>query len=119
MLDTSDGLADASRLLAEASGVRVVVDEDRLADRPRPPRGGRESGHRVAASPSSEGDYELLAAVPAGSVDRAIQAVRAAGGRVTVVGTVATGRGAFLRSNGREIPMPRAGWRPFRRSTAR
>ncbi len=118
MLDTSDGLADASRLLAEASGVRVVVDEDRLPVAPALRAGVASPGARRRLA-FFGGDYELLAAVPPGSVARALRAVRAAGGRATAVGSVGAGRGTFLRSNGREVRMPRAGWRPFRRSARR
>ncbi len=118
MLDTSDGLAESSRLLADASRARVVVDEGRLPLA----RGLR------AAAPSDRarrrlaffgGDYELLAAVPPRAVAPAIRAVRAVGGRLTVVGRVAPGRGARLRTARSLLPMPASGWRPFERTRGR
>ncbi|HYA57102.1 MAG TPA: hypothetical protein VEH57_01370, partial [Thermoplasmata archaeon] len=43
----------------------------------------------------------------------AARAVRKVGGRLTAVGQVRPGRGAWLRSGGRVTPMPPAGWAPF------
>jgi thiamine-monophosphate kinase len=118
MLDTSDGLADASRLLAGASGVAVVVDEALL---PWAPGLGRCVGtpHRRRTLAFYGGDYELLAAVPPGAVVRAEGAVRTAGGRLTVIGRVGRGQGAHLERAGRLVPMPPAGWRPFRKGSGR
>jgi thiamine-monophosphate kinase len=118
MLDTSDGLAESSRLLADASRVRVVVDEALLPLAP---------GLRAAAASDRArrrfaffgGDYELLAALPARSVAPAIRAVRAVGGRLTVIGRIAPGSGARLRTARSLLPMPAAGWRPFDRAHGR
>ena len=111
MLDTSDGLAEAARLLSRESGVRVEVERDAL---PVDPAAGR-----VPAGPDREaalffgGDYELLAAVPAGRVGAALRAVRRVGGVACAIGTVREGRGASLVREGGSVPMPRAGWQPF------
>jgi len=118
MLDTSDGLADASWLLAGASRVAVTVDEDRLPWAP---------GLRMEATTARRrrtlgfygGDYELLAAVPPGAVARARAAVRKEGGRLTVIGWVERGHGARLERGGRAVPMPPGGWRPFRTGPSR
>ncbi len=115
MLDTSDGLADASRLLAAASRVRVVIAEARLPlERPlrQLPRAAR------ARAVVYGGDYELLAALPAFAVARASAAVRRVGGRLTVIGWVEPGSGSWLqhgrgRERARREPMPPGGWRPF------
>lgn len=114
MLDTSDGLAEASRLLAEASRVRVEVDEERLPlvaplQAPDLPAAARRRRAFFG------GDYELLLSLSPRSFPAAERAVRRVGGRLTVVGRVARGRGAWLRSGGRTRPMPPAGWRPFAR----
>ncbi len=110
MLDTSDGLADASRLLAAASGVRVVVEEERLpvvrALR-RLPIGRR---RRLAFY---GGDYELLAAVPRASAGRLADIARRTRTPISVVGRIEAGRGAFLESRDGTLPMPRAGWKPL------
>jgi thiamine-monophosphate kinase len=113
MLDTSDGLADASALLATASACTVTVEEDLLP---------LATGLRAAASNPRElramtfygGDYELLAALPPGALRRARSAVARVGGRLTVIGRVGRGRGALLSKDGRIGPMPPGGWRPFR-----
>jgi len=114
MLDTSDGLAEASRLLADASGVRVEVNWDRIP---------LARALRTARIPLAErrrrafygGDYELLMALPTRSFPAAERAVRAIGGRLTAIGYVRRGRGAWLVSGSRVRPMPPAGWRPFSR----
>jgi thiamine-monophosphate kinase len=112
MLDTSDGIAEASRLLAEASRVRVEVDESHLPLAP-----GLE---RVAPTTAQRrnlaffgGDYELLVALSSTDFDRAQRTVRDRGGRLTAVGQVRAGRGAWLVSGGRTTEMPSAGWQPF------
>lgn len=118
MLDTSDGLAEASRLLADASHVRIEVDEERLPLVP--------SLRTEELTPAERrrralygGDYELLLSLPARSFRPAAKAVRRAGGRLTAVGRVARGRGAWLRSGATVRPMPPAGWQPFARRTRR
>lgn len=110
MMDTSDGLAESSRLLAAASGTRVVLEEDRLPL--YPPLAAR----RLARAPRLAaafygGDYELLATISPRDLRRARTALGAA--PLSVVGRVERGRGAWLASEGRVVPMPRAGWRPF------
>jgi thiamine-monophosphate kinase len=117
MLDTSDGVAEASRLLAQASGVRVLVEEDRLPLRPELRR-RRFSSARRRAIAFFGGDYELLVALAPSDLARAERAVHARGGRLTRIGRIDTGRGAWLAHGARTEPMPRAGWRPFERRWA-
>lgn len=113
MLDTSDGLAESARLLASASRVRVVVEEDRLPWAPGLARRGISRADRRALA-FFGGDYELLAAVAPDDLVRAERAVARSGGRLTPVGSVARGRGAWLVADGRVGPMPAPGWDPFR-----
>ena len=118
MLDTSDGVAEASRLLADASRVRVEVDEDRLPWTPslrKAPVSTAERRRRAFYG----GDYELLLALPARAFPAAERAVRKVSGRLTAIGRVSRGRGAWLRSEGGVRPMPPAGWQPFGRGTRR
>jgi thiamine-monophosphate kinase len=111
MIDSSDGLAEASRLLAEASQVKVVLEERRLPLAPglRSIRSAR-TRRRLAFF---GGDYELLAAVPARRVAAAQRAVRTVGGSLTPVGRVERGTGALLDTGRSVVPMPEPGWRPF------
>ena len=108
MLDTSDGLADAARLMAEASRVRVVLDERRIP---------WAQGLPATASPRDReaiaffgGDYELFAAIPPKDLARAR---RAPGVHVTLIGRVARGNGAFVVTERGVRPLPAAGWQPF------
>jgi thiamine-monophosphate kinase len=113
MLDTSDGLAESCRLLADASGVRVEVVEASLPLVPALRRVRAGAARRAAAFYG--GDYELLAAVPPRRLGAAERAVRAVGGRLRAIGAVARGRGAFLLTVSGPVPMPPAGWQPFGR----
>ena len=110
LMDTSDGLGDSARLLSESSGVRVEIDPDSL---PLAPGLGPSGDHPLPPTALFGGDYELFAALPPSRLEAATAAVRAAGGRLTVVGRVGRGRGAWLRAAGGPVPMPSAGWRSF------
>lgn len=113
MLDTSDGIAESARLLAAASRVRVVVDEERLPLDPALAR-AELSRRRRRTLAFYGGDYELLAAIPPRALAAAARAVRRVGGRLSPVGRVVPGRGAWLATRTGEIPMPPGGWDPFR-----
>ena len=110
-LDTSDGIAESARLLAAASRVRLLVEEDRLPLLPSLRKIRSTRARRAAAFYG--GDYELLAAIPPGHLSAAEREVRAVGGRLTRVGVVERGRDAFLLTRDGRRPMPGAGWRPF------
>lgn len=116
MTDTSDGLAAAARLVSAASRRRVDIDIDSIPwDR-----------RLVAAIPRADarvesgfygGDYELFATISPRSFPAARRAARALGCRLTVIGRVRTGRGAWLVSRGAPArPMPPEGWNPFGRT---
>jgi thiamine-monophosphate kinase len=94
MLDISDGIATDVRRLAAASATGAVVELERL---PRPP------GVTVEQAATGGEDFELLAAVPAGT------AVPVA---VTVVGRL-TGDGEILLLDGDGRPQPLRGWDHF------
>jgi len=118
VIDTSDGIADATHLLAGASGARLVVTEE-LLPLARGTRTFSRSPTARRAIALYGGDYELLAAVPRPEWARAVRAVRRSGGRLTLVGRVERGSGAWLETDGRRTPMPKAGWQPFGRTTGR
>jgi thiamine-monophosphate kinase len=114
LMDTSDGVADSTWLLAKASGCRVTVEEDRLPLAPGVAAAARSTSERRAIA-FYGGDYELLGTLPAAAESRAREAVRRVGGRLTTIGRVDPGTGAWLEARGRARPMPPGGWRPFRR----
>jgi len=116
MLDTSDGIAEAARLLSEASHVRLDVEESRLPLAPGLVRAATTGADRRSLA-FYGGDYELLAAIAPVDLGRATLAVRRSGGRLTLVGQVSAGRGAWLVHDGRSTPMPPAGWQPFARAS--
>jgi thiamine-monophosphate kinase len=112
MLDTSDGLAESARLLAAASQRRILVDEEALPYATGVRGAGRSPGARRARA-FYGGDYELLAALDPTDLGRARRAVRAVGGRLTAIGQVVPGRGAWIGHGDHWVPMPAPGWRPF------
>ncbi len=112
MIDTSDGVADSARLISEASGARLVLRATDLPLHPLLRRRFHGERERLRAA-FYGGDYELLAAVPARSVVSLLQRVRRLGCRLTVVGGVERGRGAWLDRNGHRTRLPPAGWQPF------
>ncbi|MDX1611498.1 MAG: thiamine-phosphate kinase [Candidatus Thermoplasmatota archaeon] len=101
-MDLSDGLADAAVAIAEASGVRTVIEEAAI---PLHPWASAPEG--VAWALSTGGDYELLAAVPASLQARAVEALERGGLSPRVVGAVEPGEGAALATNGGERPLSR------------
>ena len=116
MLDTSDGLAEATRLLAAASRVRIEIDEAAVP--------WRKELHGLPAARRRDvgffgGDYELLAALPPAAWARAARAVERTGVRLTRIGRVDRGDGTWLVSGERSVPMPPAGWDPFRTASRR
>ncbi len=114
MTDTSDGLAAAATLVAEASRRRLLIDEDWIPwDRGLTRRLGR--GPRRTTVGLYGGDYELFATLPRAAVPLARRALAAIDCPLTAVGIVLAGRGAWLRSESAPLrPMPDAGWDPFR-----
>ncbi len=111
MLDSSDGLAESARLLAAASHVEVTVDVARLP-LPLSVRRITSETERLAAALYG-GDYELVAALPRTRLAPARRSLRSLGCPLTVVGQVGRGHGAWLRTEGRRVPMPPGGWQPF------
>ncbi|HKS59489.1 MAG TPA: thiamine-phosphate kinase [Thermoplasmata archaeon] len=112
MIDTSDGIAEAVHLLAEASDVRMVLQEAALPIEPALRRAVRERSRRLEIA-FRGGDYELLAAVPSGrrSLKSEFPSV--------VVGRVESGSGAWLERGGKLLPLPHSTWQPFRRRAKR
>ena len=114
MMDTSDGVAESARLIAAASRVRIEVDEGRLPLAPALRRASGSAKERRARA-FYGGDYELFLTLSPHDLAAARGAVRRAGGRLTEIGRVRAGTGAWLRGRSKTVPMPDAGWRPFAR----
>jgi thiamine-monophosphate kinase len=112
MTDTSDGVADAAHLVAEASRRKVILEAGRLPLHPRL-QNSRQPFRRRLGTAFYGGDYELFATVEPRRVPRLEAALRRIGCPLTVIGRVESGRGAWLEQKGRTAPLPVAGWRHF------
>ncbi|MCI4364413.1 MAG: thiamine-phosphate kinase [Thermoplasmata archaeon] len=113
MLDTSDGFAEAARLLASASHRQVLVEEEALPFDPVILNARLTHPERLRLS-AYGGEYELLAAIPPSS----LAVVRRGLGRLScpfrIIGRVETGRGAWLLRDGRCVPLPASSWQPWK-----
>lgn len=99
-IDISDGLGVDAGRLAEASGLRAVLEAGRLPIAPSLAAFGRSRGvDPVELALSGGDDYEILFAAPAELAPRIPE--RGPGGEtLTRVGWLEPGRGAFLRAAG-------------------
>ena len=112
MTDTSDGIADAARLVSAASRKKLILESERLPLHPNLGPPGHPTVRQLHAA-FYGGDYELLATVPPRRVSALQQSLRRFRCPLTVVGRVEAGHGAWLERGGRLTPMPSAGWRHF------
>lgn len=111
MTDSSDGLGEAVRLIAAASGLRAEILEDRI---PWAGRLGRQPPEQRRQTGMYGGDYELVAAVPPRSLVAALARPARGLARWSVVGRFQTGHGTVVRTaQGATIPLGAPGWRPF------
>jgi thiamine-monophosphate kinase len=118
-MDLSDGLADAVRQLARASGTGAVIEAETLPIHPGATEilsgesklSGREAAPLKAVLSGGE-DYELLLAVSRRSLRRFLAVQRLAGVPATRIGTLTAGSDLVLRREGIDEPLP-AGFEHF------
>jgi thiamine-monophosphate kinase len=112
-VDLSDGLADAVRQLATASGTGARVDAATLPIEPDARAWFTQHGDDpVTAAMGASDDYELLFAVPPRSAGR-LRAARASFGTpLTRIGVLTKERALVLVHDGLETPLP-AGFEHF------
>jgi len=115
-MDLSDGLADAARQIAEASGTGVVIEAERLPIHEGAATWARRRGHDARRLALAGGeDYELLFAVAPKHRRRLLAAAgRAPGVPLTLVGHLMADPGCWLEEGGERQPLP-AGFAHFGR----
>ncbi len=111
-MDLSDGLADAVRQMAQASGLGAIVEADALPVHPGATEIFREPSQIVRAALSGGEDYELLLAVPRRRLRRFLAVHRLTKVLVTRIGALTPGSALVLRQQGEEEPLP-AGFEHF------
>jgi len=106
MMDVSDGvLLDAQRL-ADASGVRAVIDLDSvpLSDAYLE-FAGDDRGARLSAATAGD-DYELLFTAPHARAEEILKLSDALGLPLNRIGSIEKGSGIAVRDRGEEIELP-------------
>jgi thiamine-monophosphate kinase len=111
-MDLSDGLADAVRQMARASGVGATVEAAALPVHPGATEILGEPSQILGAALSGGEDYELLLAVPRRRQRRFLAVHRLTKLPVTRIGTLTAERDLVLRYADRDEPLP-AGFEHF------
>ena len=107
-MDLSDGLADAVRQVAEASGVGMTIDAEALPLEPEARRWFDARGHDAVAEAITGGDdYELLVTCRPRAGGRLAAVRRHGDAPLTRIGTCTADRAVVLRHADEVRPMPR------------
>jgi thiamine-monophosphate kinase len=113
-MDLSDGLADAVRQVARASGLGAIVDAAALPIHPGATEILVEPSQILKAALSGGEDYELLLAVPRRRKRRFLAVQRLTGLPVTRIGVLTAEPDLILRHEDRDEPLP-SGFEHFAR----
>ncbi len=114
-MDVSDGLAGDLAKLCAASGVSAAIDAPSVPTSAAAAALLARGAVGIEAIVSGGDDYEILCAIPEGSLAAFAQAAALAGVAVTSIGTVIADTSAprFLDAQGREIALPRLSYSHF------
>lgn len=111
-LDVSDGLVGDLGHIAEVSRVRIVVEAGRIPLSPALRALWGDTPEAVVRAATAGDDYEIAFTAP--SQRAVMDAAKRAGVPVALIGRVEKGSGVALTgADGREIPVPRAGFTHF------
>jgi thiamine-monophosphate kinase len=105
-MDVSDGLADAVRQMAEASGVGAVIDAAALPIDPAARAWFDARGRDAVAESMASDDYELVVAARPRTRGRLATAVRHGGVPLTRIGVCTPERAVLIRHGGADSPLP-------------
>jgi thiamine-monophosphate kinase len=113
-VDISDGLMADLGHVAKASAVHIAVEASRIPFSPALKSLWGEGPDAIVRAATAGDDYQIAFTAPSGNEAAILKAARDNDVVVTAVGRVEAGDGvSLLDDNGREIPVPRPGYRHF------